>query len=47
MTRDDTDDRNAAHGDAHGPTTSWGYSLAAAAVCLGSAAVIVLLGLFG
>ena len=47
MTRHDTGERDSAHGDGQGPTTIWGYSLAAAAACLGTGGLIALIGLFG
>lgn len=49
MTQHDTPEQDlpTKGGDQRGPKTIWGYSLAAAAVCLGTGATIALIAIFG
>jgi hypothetical protein len=49
MTGHDTSERDSAHETSHeqGPKTIWGHSLAAAAICLGTAAAIALIAILG
>ena len=40
-------DSRAEHGDEQSPRVAWGHSLAAAAICLGTAAAIALIAILG
>ena len=49
MTRQDRDERDSTREDRgeQGSKTIWGHSLAAAAVCLGTAAAVALIAILG